>query len=98
FVFAAGTTALAAAIATYLLADSRAKSAFLQAWARSRGWTEDTGVWVDEATQLLREGDRRESADHVCGPLPGGSRAALSHYTYEVRHQSHDSKGGTSHT
>jgi hypothetical protein len=95
FVLAAAAAALAGVIGTYVLADSRAKSAFLQAWARSRGWTTDTDMWLDEATPLLRSGDRHKSNDHVCGPLTSGSQAALCHYTYEVRHENVDSRGNT---
>jgi hypothetical protein len=95
FVLAAAAVALAALIWTYVLADSRAKSAFLQAWARSRGWIQDTGMWEDEATPLLRAGDRRNSKEHVCGPLASGSQAVLCHYTYEVRHENVDSRGNT---
>ena len=94
FVLAASTVALVGAIGTYVLADSRAKSAFIQAWARARGWTEDTGTW-SEATPLLRAGDRREATDRVCGPLANGSQAVLCHYTYEVKKQSVDSKGNS---
>jgi hypothetical protein len=96
FIAVAVVVALVGLIATYILADARAKSAFVQAWARSRGWTRDTGVWVDEATPLLRDGDRRESGDHVSGQLAPGGEAALCHYTYEVRHESTDSNGHTS--
>lgn len=95
FVLAAAAAALAGAVGTYLLADSRAKSAFLQAWARSRGWTKDTGFWHDEATPLLREGDRRNSENHVSGPLASGNQAVLCHYTYEVKRTSSSSNGGT---
>jgi hypothetical protein len=98
FVAVAAVLGVVGAIGTYMLADARAKSAFVDAWARSRGWARDTGVWVDEATPLLRDGDRRESGDHVSGPLAGGYLAALCHYTYEVRHQSTDSKGNTTTT
>lgn len=98
FLVVAAAVALAGLIGTYVLADARAKSAFVQAWARSRGWNRDTGVWVDEATPLLRDGDRRESGDHVSGTLSPESEAALCHYTYEVRHESTDSNGHTSTT
>jgi hypothetical protein len=94
FVFAAAAVALTGTIGTYVLADRRAKSAFIQGWARARGWTEDTGRWQD-ATPLLRAGDRREATDRVCGPLAGGSQAVLCHYTYEVKKESVDSKGNT---
>jgi hypothetical protein len=92
FVLAAAAVALIGAIGTYALADKRAKTAFIQAWALARGWTEDTGSWY-EATPLLRAGDRRETTDRVRGPLAGGSQAVLCHYTYEVKKQSVDSKG-----
>ena len=95
FALAAAAIVLVGLVGTYVLADSRAKSAFLQAWAQSRGWAEDTGTWLDEATPLLRDGDRRESKDHVSGLLGGDSRAALCHYTYEVRNEHVDSKGNT---
>ena len=98
FALAAAVTAGVGLIATYFLADSRAKSAFVEAWARSRGWTKDTGVWLDEATPLLRDGDRRDSQDHVSGTLDGGSPAVLCHYTYEVKHTHSDSKGHTTTT
>jgi len=81
-------------IGTYLLADSRAKSAFVEAWARSRGWSRDAGTWLDEATPLLRDGDRRDSKNHVSGPL-GDGQAVLCHYTYEVAHRHSDSQGHT---
>jgi hypothetical protein len=96
FIVIALVVALVGLIATYVLADARAKSAFVEAWARSRGWSRDSGVWVDEATPLLRDGDRRESGDHVSGSLAGGGEAALCHYRYEVRHQNTDSNGHTS--
>ena len=95
FALAAAVTAAVGLIATYFLADSRAKSAFVEAWARSRGWTRDTGLWLDEATPLLRDGDRRDSQDHVSGPLEGGGQAVLCHYTYEVKHTHSDSQGHT---
>jgi hypothetical protein len=95
FLLAAAAAALAGALATYLLADSRAKSAFVQGWASSRGWTADTGSWRDEATPLLRDGDRRESKNHVSGPLAGDSLATLCHYTFEVRHEHTSSNGDT---
>jgi hypothetical protein len=98
FVLVAAAVAAAGAIGTYLLADSRAKAVFVQAWARSRGWTAGTGVWSNEATPLLRQGDRRHSGDHVSGPLTGGGEAALCHYTYEVRKETTDSKGHTTTT
>jgi hypothetical protein len=96
FAVVAALVVVAGAIGTYLLADIRAKLAFVQAWARSRGWTADTGTWLDEATPLLRDGDRRNSRDHVCGALTNGSEAVLCHYTYEVRHRHSNSEGGTS--
>lgn len=95
FLGAALLTALAALVGTYLLADSRARAAFLEAWARSRGWTAGTGPWLEEATPLLRDGDRRESGNYLHGPLAGGGEAALCHYTYEVRHESSNSNGTT---
>ena len=85
FALAAAVTSGVGMVATYVLADSRAKSAFLEAWAQSRGWAKDTGMWLDEATPLLRDGDRRKSKDHVSGTLGGESRAVLCHYTYEVK-------------
>ena len=93
FVLVAAAAALAGAIGTYVLADRRAKSAFVQAWARSRGWTEGAASWVDEATPLLRDGDRRESKDHVSGPLGDDSEGVLCHYTYEIRNEHTDSQG-----
>ncbi len=93
FAVAAAAVALAGGIGTYVLADNRAKSAFLLAWARSRGWTAGTGVWRDAATPLLRAGERDEAKDYVSGPLAGGSQAVLCHYTYEVRHEHVDSRG-----
>jgi hypothetical protein len=98
FLIAAVATALAGLIGTYMLADSRAKSSYLAAWARSRGWREGVGMWRESATPLLRDGDRRDSKDHVCGPLAGGGEAALCHYTYEVRQETTDSKGHTTTT
>ena len=95
FLLVAAGVAVAGLIGTYFVADSRAKAAFLRAWARSRGWAEGHGIWVDDATPLLRDGDRRESNDHVYGPLTGGGEAALCHYTYEVRKESTDSHGNT---
>jgi hypothetical protein len=95
FVLAVVATVLAGMIGTYLLADSRAKSAYLPAWARSRGWKKAVGPWRDSATPLLRDGHRRNSKDHVCGPLAGGGEAALCHYTYEVEEQTTDSEGNT---
>ncbi|MDX6481313.1 MAG: hypothetical protein QOG85_1823 [Gaiellaceae bacterium] len=94
-VVAVVATALVWLIGTYMLADSRAKSAFLVAWARSRGWNVGVGMWRESATPLLREGDRRHSEDHVSGPLPSAGEATLCHYTYEVRHTTTDSKGHT---
>ena len=93
FVGAALITALAGLVGTYFLADYRARAAFLDAWARTRGWTAGAGPWQDEATPLLRDGDRRESGNHIHGPLAGGGEAALCHYTYEVRHESSSSNG-----
>ena len=95
FVVGAIGVLLAAGIGTYLLADSRARSAFLSGWARSRGWAKDTGLWLEEATPLLRDGDRRNSGSHMCGTLATGSEAVLCHYTYEVRHSSSDGNGGS---
>jgi hypothetical protein len=98
FLLAALVVALAGAIGTYFLADSRAKSDFLYAWARARGWTTGTGIWHERATPLLRDGDRRSSKDHISGPLSGGGQAVLCHYTYEVRKETTDSKGNTTTT
>jgi hypothetical protein len=95
FALAAAAAAAAGAIATYSLADHRAKSAFMAAWALARGWQAGAGPWLDEATPLLRAGDRRSSANHVWGPLAGGAPATLCHYTYEVKHTSSNSKGGS---
>jgi hypothetical protein len=95
FVLVALAVVMVGAIGTYFLADSRAKSAFLEAWARSRGWKLSTGPWREKATPLLRDGDRRNSDDHICGPLAGGGEAAMCHYTYEVRRETTDSKGNT---
>jgi hypothetical protein len=95
FVLAAAATVLAGSIGTYVLADKRAKSAFLPAWARSRGWKEGIGTWQGSATPLLREGDRRNDKDHVFGPLAGAAEATLCHYTYEVEKQTTDSEGHT---
>ena len=94
FPLAAGAAVVLGLIGTYLLADSRAKSAFVEAWARSRGWSKDAGTWLDEATPLLRDGDRRDSKDHVSGPL-GDGQAVLCHYTYEIAHRHSDSQGHT---
>ena len=96
-VFALATVgaAVAGAIATFLVADSRAKRAFVPAWASSRGWTADAAGWREEATPLLRDGDRRDAQNHVSGPLADGSRAVLCHYTFEVKHTSRDSQGHT---
>ena len=94
-VVAVVATVLVWLIGTYMLADSRAKSAYLPAWARSRGWTEGAGMWRESATPLLRDGDRRYSQDHVYGPLPSGGEAVLCHYTYEVKRQTTDAKGNT---
>ena len=91
-------TVLAGLIGTYLLADNRAKSAYLPAWARSRDWQEGGGTWQESATPLLRKGDRRHSKDHVFGPLADGDEAALCLYTYEVKQESTDSKGNTTTT
>ena len=95
FVAVVVATALAGLIATYMLADSRAKSAYLPAWARSRGWNVGVGMWRESATPLLRDCDRRNSEDHVYGPLAGGGEAALCHYTYEVKEETTDAKGHT---
>jgi hypothetical protein len=98
FLLAVVPTVLVGLIGTYMLADSRAKSAYLPAWARSRGWTEGVGMWRESATPLLRDGDRRHSQDHVSGPLASGGEAALCHYTYEVERETTDSKGHTTTT
>jgi hypothetical protein len=98
FVLAALAAALAGVIGTYVLADRRAKAAFIPAWARSRGWTRGTGTWRDWATPLLRDGDRRDSKDHVFGSLASGGDAVLCHYTYEVEKQTADSDGNTTTT
>jgi hypothetical protein len=96
FFIGAAVIAVALAIGTVALADSRAKSAFLEAWATARGWSAGSADWVEEATPLLRDGDRRDSEHHIAGPLPGGEPAVLCHYTYEVRRTSTSSNGATS--
>lgn len=98
FVLVALTVAAAGAIGTYMLANRRARSAFIVAWARSRGWTEGAGPWRESATPLLRKGDRHESEDEMWGPLPGGGEAVLCHYTFEVEQQATDSHGNTTTT
>ena len=85
FFVVAAIAAVALTIGTLVLADSRAKSAFLQAWASARGWSADSSSWIDGATPLLRYGDRRLSGHHISGPLATGETAVLCHYTYEVR-------------
>lgn len=93
FVLAAVAAALAGAVGTYWLADRLAKASFTQSWSRSRGWTTGMGTWLDEATPLLRSGQRQGSKDHVCKTLGDGRRVALCHYTYEVMNQTTDSDG-----
>ena len=78
-----------------MLADSRAKSAYLPALGALSRMDAGVGMWRESATPLLRDGDRRDSNDHVYGPLAGGGEAALCHYTYEVRRETTDSKGHT---
>jgi hypothetical protein len=89
---------VAAVIGTYWLADSRAKAAFLPAWAVSRGWAKGIGALQGGTTPLLRDGDRRNSKDHVNGPLSGGGNAMLCHYTYETRSTTTDARGNTTTT
>jgi len=96
FLLVALLVAATGLIGTALLADSRARAAFLVAWAKARGWSASDSNWIDEATPLLRDGDRRESDGHVSGRLAGGNPASLCHYTYEVRQTSTTSNGGTS--
>lgn len=91
FVLAAIAAALAGVIGTYVFAVSSAEAAFMQTWARSRGWAED-GEWY-EATPLLCAGDRREAEDRLRGPLANGNQAVLCHYTYVVETESTDSHG-----
>ena len=98
FVGAVVAVVLVGWIGTYMLADNRARSAYLPAWARSRGWNEGVGMWQESATPLLRGGDRRDSQDHVYGPLASGGEATLCHYTYEVERTTTDSKGNTTTT
>ena len=95
FFLVAAVAAIALTIGTLVLADSRARSAFLEAWASARGWSADSMSWIDEATPLLRGGDRRHSEHHISGPLAAGETAVLCHYTYEVRHPLTNSKGDT---
>jgi len=95
FLLVALVVAAGGLIGTLLLATSRAKSAFLVAWASARGWSVDDTNWVERATPLLRDGDRRESDDHVTGQLASGNLATLCHYTYEIRQTSTTSNGGT---
>src|SRR3954447_5070432 len=91
FLVVAAVVAIAALVITYWLADRRARSSFMAAWAAGRGWQTGAGIWQDRATPLLREGDDRSSDEHVYGPLAGASQATLCHYTYET--ESTDSEG-----
>jgi hypothetical protein len=95
FLLVALVVAAAGLVGTLALANGRAKSAFLVAWANASGWSLDDTNWIEEATPLLRDGDRRESDEHVSGPLASGDLATLCHYTYEVRQTSTTSNGGT---
>ena len=59
-----GSSRLAASIGTYVLADIRAKSAFVLA-GRSPAAGTKTRTSGRRTTPLLRDGDRRKSMDHV---------------------------------
>ena len=87
FVLVAAGVALAGAIGTYVLADSRAKSAFLQAWARSRGWTDGAGHGWTRRHPYCVTATGANRSDHVSGPLGDDGKAVLCHYTYEVRNE-----------
>jgi hypothetical protein len=97
FVFAAAVSALIGLAIAWAVANSRAKSAFLEAWALSRGWADASDLLLEKATPLLRNGDRRHSEHHFAGVL-ANDPAVICHYTYEVRHTSTDSRGVSSET
>ncbi|MGZ4480701.1 MAG: hypothetical protein ACXVY5_00720 [Gaiellales bacterium] len=97
FVLVAAVAALVGLAVTWAVANSRAKSAFLEAWALSRGWKDASGLLIEEATPLLRNGDRRHSEHYFAGKL-ANDPAVICHYTYEVRHTSTDSRGATTET
>jgi hypothetical protein len=87
---AAAVVILTVAIA-FLVASSRAKEDFFEAYATGRGLNRVGKGLLPPATPLLRKGDRRYGEQIMNGTLPGGLPGALALYTYEV--DSTDSDG-----
>lgn len=79
------------ALIVFLIASSRAKDDFFQAYAIGRGLNRQEKGMLPPTTPLLRKGDRRYGEQIMNGTLPGGLPGALALYTYEE--QTTDSEG-----
>ena len=88
---AAGAVLVLALVIVWVMASSRAKEDFLNAYAGARGLVREGRGGLPPATPLLRRGDDRYATERMRGTLPGGEPGTLAHYTYEE--SSTDSKG-----
>jgi hypothetical protein len=82
-------------IVSYFVADHRAESEFFGSYAAQRRFAHHDQSSLLEYTPLLGAGDRRHCSHLMEGEYKG-VRCRLSHYTYEIRRTSTDSKGHTS--
>jgi hypothetical protein len=91
-VIAVAGVVLAVLVVCFFVANSRAKTAFYEAYAASRklSYSGERGA-LPPVCELLRKGDRRYTERSLTGALPGGPNGTLAHYTYEEENT--DSKG-----
>jgi len=79
-------------IVCLIMANSRAKTAFYQAYATSRNLSYNGSRGsLPGVCDLLRKGDARYTDRSLTGALPGGPNGTLAHYTYEE--ETTDSEG-----
>ncbi|HMU26671.1 MAG TPA: hypothetical protein PKA56_11000 [Solirubrobacterales bacterium] len=83
-------------VITFMIADSRAATAFYEAYAQARGLTHQSGGILGGSTPLLRKGDRTRVDQQFNGMLSEGIEGTLALYTYTVT--STDSKGNETST
>jgi hypothetical protein len=89
---AAGAVVLVVLLIVWLLANSRAREDFFNAYATGRGLARVDGRSnLPPITPLLRKGDSRYAEQRFNGVLPGGMDGSLCLYTYEET--SRDSDG-----
>jgi len=73
-------TFLLGILVCFFMADSRAENAFFDAYAKSRGLTR--GGSLPGTTNLLRQGDERQTDQFMFGQLSNDCAGAIALYTY----------------